>query len=203
MLFIVYNLSGDVMLQIQENISNEIVIKNSKFICFLYNVSTIDSINSILEKTRKDYKDATHICYAYRLEKVQKYSDDGEPGGTAGAPIMNVLEKNNVTNILAIVVRYFGGIKLGAGGLIRAYSKATREALSHANTDIVVFYDYYELISTYDDLKLLNSITKNLDIIEKEFKENIVYKIKIEKDKDITEICLQLKNTNIRIIKLS
>lgn len=191
------------MLQIQENISNEIIIKNSRFICFLYNVSTIDDVNNTLEKIRKDYKDATHICYAYRLEKVQKYSDDGEPGGTAGAPIVNVLEKNNITNILAIVVRYFGGIKLGAGGLIRAYSKATREALSLTNTKEIVFYDNYKLIATYNDLKLLNAVTKKFEIIEKEFKENIVYKIKIERDKGTTELELQLKNTNIKIIKLS
>ena len=191
------------MLQIKENVSNEIVIKNSRFICFLYNVSTIDNINSILENIRKDNKDATHICYAYRLERNQKYSDDGEPSGTAGTPIMNVLEKNNITNILAVVVRYFGGIKLGAGGLIRAYSKATRDTLSLANTEEIIFYDYYELISTYDDLKLLNTITKNLDIIEKEFKEHIVYKIKVRKEtKETKEIELLFKNTDIKIKKI-
>ena len=189
------------MFTIKEYVSNEIVIKNSKFICKLYNVNTIDTINSILESIRKEYKDATHICYAYKLENSQKYSDDGEPGGTAGAPIMSVLEKNNLTNTLAIVVRYFGGIKLGAGGLIRAYSKAVREALLLTQTEEIVFYNYYELIATYDELKLLNTITKNLNIISKDFKNDIIYKIKIEKEKD--ELEMILKNTNIKIKKVS
>ena len=82
------------------------------------------------ELTKKEYKDSTHICYAYIINSSEKCSDDGEPNGTAGLPILNILKKNNLTNVLAIVIRYFGGIKLGAGGLLRAYSDAANKAVS-------------------------------------------------------------------------
>ena len=178
------------MLQIQENISNEIVIKNSRFICFLYNVSTIDDVNNTLEKIRKDYKDATHICYAYRLEKVQKYSDDGEPGGTAGAPIVNVLEKNNITNILAIVVRYFGGIKLGAGGLVRAYSKSVMEAVGEAEIVEIEEYKVYEITFEYCDIKLVDTEIRNnnLNTIDKVYSDKVIYFTISRENKDISKI---------------
>ena len=189
------------MVTIKENVSNEIIIKNSRFIGLLYKVDSVEDIDSILNELRRKHKDATHICYAYRLDNKEKYSDDGEPSGTAGAPIMDVLIKNNIINVLAVVIRYFGGIKLGAGGLIRAYSKATRETLNSTELKEVIFYNYYELISTYDDLKLLNTLTKDLDIINKEFKENIMYRIKVEKDNDNIEELFN--NTNIQIKRIN
>ena len=188
------------MVTINSNTNNELIIKNSKFIGYLYKVSSIEEIELLLEKTRKAHKDATHVCYAYRIENKEKCSDDGEPTGTAGAPIMDVLEKNDITNVLAIVVRYFGGTLLGAGGLIRAYSKTIREALKLTTLEEIVFYNYYELKANYDDLKLLNTLTKDLNIITKDFGELITYKIKIEKDLDsINEL---FKNTNIEILPI-
>ena len=188
------------MFSISKNVSNEIIIKNSKFIGYLQKVSSIEDINNTLESIRKMHKDATHICYAYRIENREKYTDDGEPTGTAGAPIMDVLEKNNITNVLAIVVRYFGGIKLGAGGLIRAYSKAIRESLKLTALEEIVFYNYYELKTDYDNLKLLNNLTKNLIVITKDFKDDITYQIKIERENDtILEI---FSNTDIKIKKI-
>lgn len=188
------------MKTIKNDVMNEIVIKNSRFICFLKYVDNEEKILEYLKEFSLKYKDATHITYAYRLSNKQKYFDDGEPGGTAGAPIMEVLLKNDLVNVLAVVIRYFGGIKLGAGGLIRAYSKATREALKISIIEDYVLYNYYEISSNYDDLKLLNSLTKNLEIIEKNFSEEIVYKIKIEKDKDTTKELF--RSTNIKIKKL-
>ena len=188
------------MFQIKENVSNEMIIKNSRFICLLYNIDNAGSINLVLAKIRKDNKDATHVCYAYRLENTQKYSDDGEPSGTAGAPIMDVLEKNNITNVLAVVVRYFGGIKLGAGGLIRAYRQSVINCLKLTDLEEIVFYNYYELISRYDDLKLLNTLTKNLTIIKKDFKDKIIYKVQVEKDNDNIENLL--KDCKIEIKKI-
>ena len=188
------------MVTINSNVNNELVIKNSKFIGYLYKVSSTEEIESLLQKTRKNHKDATHVCYAYRLENKEKCSDDGEPSGTAGAPIMDVLEKNDITNVLAIVVRYFGGTLLGAGGLIRAYSKTIREALKLTTLEEIVFYNYYELKANYDDLKLLNALTKDLNVITKDFGELITYKIKIEKDLDnINDL---FKNTNIQILPI-
>lgn len=188
------------MKTIKNDVMNEIVIKNSRFICFLKYVDNEEKILEYLKEFSLKYKDATHITYAYRLSNKQKYFDDGEPGGTAGAPIMEVLLKNDLVNVLAVVIRYFGGVKLGAGGLIRAYSKATREALKISIIEDYVLYNYYEISSNYNDLKLLNSLTKNLEIIEKNFSEEIVYKIKIEKDKDNTKELF--RSTNIKIKKL-
>ena len=103
-------------------------ISKSKFYSYAYTVQTVNEIKEILEKQKKEHKKATHVCYAYIVDdegSKEKYSDDGEPKGTAGQPIMNVLKRKNLRNILVVVVRYFGGIKLGAGGVLRAYSKAT------------------------------------------------------------------------------
>lgn len=104
----------------------EIVEKKSKFLGYIFKIDSIEKINSILKDLKKEHKKATHICYAYILfnETMQvKAHDDGEPSGTAGKPIYNVLEKKNLKNVLLVVVRYFGGIKLGAGGLVRMYTK--------------------------------------------------------------------------------
>ncbi len=119
---------------IQGYYENEIVIQKSRFIAQAYRVNTLEEIEEILAKVRKKYYDATHNCYAYRLnESIQKMSDDGEPSKTAGAPILDVLVKQDIHNILLIVTRYFGGTLLGAGGLVRAYSTATSLVLEQAN----------------------------------------------------------------------
>ena len=117
----------------QSVLNNEhtIIIKNSKFICNIYHVETINEINKILDETRKKYYDATHCCYAYILDNIKKESDDGEPSGTAGIPMLQVLEKNNLNHVLCIVIRYFGKIKLGAGGLVRAYTKSVTETIKN------------------------------------------------------------------------
>lgn len=103
-----------------------IEIKKSKFYGYLYNVNSVKDVAKILEDLKKEHKKATHICYAYKIVdgvEIIKFSDDGEPSGTAGRPMLNVIEKKNLKNVLICVVRYFGGIKLGAGGLVRAYTK--------------------------------------------------------------------------------
>ena len=110
---------------------NEYIVNKSKFITKLYKVTTEKQIVDILEVLKKEYKDSTHICYAYIIDNVKRFNDDGEPGGTAGMPILNVLENNNLNYIFAVVIRYFGGIKLGAGGLIRAYSNSVSETLKN------------------------------------------------------------------------
>jgi uncharacterized YigZ family protein len=116
------------MLTINNDIENEIIIKKSKFITKLYYIEDVNKIDEIIGNLKKEYKKSTHICYAYIIGSYAKAVDDGEPSGTAGKPILNVLQKKNVNNILCVVIRYFGGVKLGAGGLVRAYTNSTSEA---------------------------------------------------------------------------
>ena len=114
---------------------SEITKKKSKFICHAYHVETVEKAEEIIKELRKKYHDARHNCYAYRILKdnVSRSSDDGEPSGTAGTPMLNILEGRELTNILVVVTRYFGGILLGTGGLVRAYSSATTECLENSN----------------------------------------------------------------------
>ena len=112
-------------------------IKKSDFICTLIPVNSVEEVNEHLKTLRKKYYDATHNCYSYVItdsnnNTIVKASDDGEPSQTAGVVILDVLQKNELTNVLAVVTRYFGGIKLGAGGLVRAYSSSTSGAVKIA-----------------------------------------------------------------------
>ena len=104
-------------------------IKKSKFYSKLYKVTTKEQCDQIIEDLKKEHKKATHICYAYVLKNTAKFCDDGEPSGTAGKPILNVIQKKNQSEIMIVVIRYFGGVKLGAGGLVRAYTKAASVAI--------------------------------------------------------------------------
>lgn len=109
--------------------------KGSKFLAFAHPVRSIEEVKELLEKYRKEYYDARHVCYAYMLDPDQtefRANDDGEPSGTAGRPILGQIRSNNLTCILVVVVRYFGGILLGTSGLIVAYKEATADALRNA-----------------------------------------------------------------------
>ena len=109
----------------------EYVEKKSRFIGYLFACKTTDDVEKSLTELKKEHKKATHICYAYSLSApfLEKAVDDGEPGGTAGRPILSVIQKKEKKDVCVFVVRYFGGIKLGAGGLVRAYTKTTSEVL--------------------------------------------------------------------------
>ena len=170
------------MKSIQKKITNEIIINKSKFITILTNINDIDKIKEELENIKKTYKDATHYCFAYIINNHEKCSDNGEPSGTAGMPILNVLKQNNLTNILCVVIRYFGGIKLGAGGLIRAYSSSASEALNKAN--IVNLIKGYKIIIefSYDNIKQIDYLLKNIQI-KKDYSNNITYTFNIKEEK--------------------
>ena len=118
-------------MEIKTNFKNtvEIIEKKSKFYGYLLECSTEQEIKSTLDMLKREHKKATHICYACRLKSpfYEKAVDDGEPSGTAGRPILSVLQKKDVNNVCVFIVRYFGGIKLGAGGLVRIYAKTTSE----------------------------------------------------------------------------
>lgn len=109
----------------------EYIEKKSKFIGYLLVCKNVEEVEDALKELKKEYKKATHICYAYSLKNpfLEKAVNDGEPGGTAGRPILSVIQKKGASDVCVFVVRYFGGIKLGAGGLVRAYTKTTSEVL--------------------------------------------------------------------------
>ncbi|MGG1548241.1 YigZ family protein [Bacillus paralicheniformis] len=114
--------------------THEIVIEKSRFICHLSRVSTEEEAQNFINHIKKQHWNATHNCSAYVIgenDQIQKANDDGEPSGTAGVPMLEVLKKRNLKDTCAVVARYFGGIKLGAGGLIRAYGKSVSEGLNH------------------------------------------------------------------------
>lgn len=154
-------------------------IQKSKFICYLINLESIDNIDIYLNKIKKDYNGANHYCYAYIYENKKKCSDDGEPSGTAGMPILNVLENNNLSNILCVVIRYFGGIKLGAGGLVRAYTQSVTNTLEHAELVEIKKGQLIEISFPYNLDKKINYLLKGFNILEKKYEENIKYKLKL------------------------
>ena len=140
------------------------------------------------------------ICYAYIFDNTKRFYDDGEPSGTAGMPILNVLENNNLNYILCVVIRYFGGIKLGAGGLVRAYTKSVTLALN--KTSINDLNDGFKIIISfkYEQLKLIDSLLKDNNIINKEYNNDITYTFMIKKN-DFNSINDILILNNINIIK--
>ncbi len=129
------------MKQITKSGEAEIIVKKSRFIGEAHCVHTEEEAAALVAETRKRYYDARHVCYAYSIGDGvprMKFSDDGEPKGTAGKPILDVVEGSEITDILVIVTRYFGGILLGTGGLVRAYSEAASEAVKAAETGTLV-----------------------------------------------------------------
>ena len=183
------------MYSIQKNVENTIIIKKSKFICKLYRINNLEEINNILEKLKKEYSDSTHICYAYIIDGKEKCNDNGEPSGTAGMPILNVLKKNNLDHILAVVIRYFGGIKLGAGGLTRAYSNSTIEAINNSKIIGLVKGYYIQIEFDFSQKKTVDYILNNTSIKEITFDTNIIYKLYLSNQDIINE----LKNNVINL----
>ena len=164
-------------LTIKEKVETQIVQKKSKFIASLIPVEGRQNLEEELQNIRRTYHDARHNCFAYRIleeEKVvERASDDGEPSGTAGAPMLELLRGNNLVNILVVVTRYFGGILLGTGGLVKAYSDVTTEAISMAKTmqlekvaEFKIDIDYTQLEKLKYYLNQIGGIIKNIDYSE-------------------------------------
>ncbi len=171
------------MFTIKENAKNELIINKSKFITLIYKVNSKIEVTKILKETKNMYKDATHYCYGYIIGKNKRFTDNGEPSHTAGMPILNVLENKELTNVLAIVVRYFGGIKLGAGGLTRAYSNSVSLAIKEDN--IIPFKKTLKIKIEfkYEVINEVNYILKDFNITYKEFNDNIIYEFEYEENK--------------------
>lgn len=152
---------------------SETVIKKSRFITFVYAINDGADAEEKLAYLRKKYYDSTHVCYAYVADEIgneMRYSDDGEPSGTAGQPILDALKKSGLKKTLVAVVRYFGGTLLGAGGLVRAYSSCCSTSLSQSEKVKYSYRDIYEMefdFSTYK--KISNSLAKNAKVIGVEY----------------------------------
>ena len=164
---------------IKENISAEIVEKKSKFIANLFYVQSEDEAEKIIKKLQKKYYDARHNCFAYNILTkeglIAKSSDDGEPSGTAGAPMLNILQKNELINVLVIVTRYFGGILLGTGGLVRAYSDSLNKAIEKAEFVREEFGYEIQVTINYSEQEKIEYYCKQnkLNIVEMQYTDKI------------------------------
>ena len=178
------------MKTIAKAVQSEINVKKSQFICHLFPTNTKKESKEIITKLNDQYNDATHNCTAYIVSDGEGFDDDGEPGGTAGKPMINVLRKNELHNVTAVVTRYFGGIKLGAGGLVRAYSKSVLEAINEAEILEVDFYDVYTLVFEYSDIKITDGEVRNnnLEVIDKRYTDKVSYDIVSKDGRDILKI---------------
>ena len=143
----------------------------------------------------KEYPGATHYCYAYIIDNVKRFQDDGEPGGTAGMPILHVLESQNLQHIIAIVIRYFGGIKLGAGGLVRAYSNSVSDALKLIETTELIECEILTIEFEYTNTKQIDYLLQDYSITNKTFGEKITYEIASPKEN--TNDLLQMLSNHI------
>ncbi|MCI8345363.1 MAG: YigZ family protein [Clostridia bacterium] len=196
---------------IKENVQAEIVEKKSRFIANIVYVQTEAQAEEELNRIRKKYYDAKHNCFAYSIITqtgiVNKSSDDGEPSKTAGAPILNIITKNELINVLVVVTRYFGGILLGTGGLVRAYSQSTQEVIKKA--EFVIEQKGYELEITlnYNDFEKFKYFCKErkIEIINISYNEKIICSIELnndEKDKLLDNLKeLSFKVEKYKVIK--
>ena len=160
----------------------EVTIKNSKFIGVIIPIESINDVKDNLNKIKDEYKNATHYCYAFKLINDKGFSDDREPNKTAGIPILNVIEGNDLVNVLVVVIRYFGGIKLGPGGLIRAYSNTTKEVINKSTIVDLINGFYLSITFPYSLEKEINYILRNSLIKDKIYKEECTYIIEVTKD---------------------
>ncbi|MRG84795.1 YigZ family protein [Salinibacillus xinjiangensis] len=161
---------------IKQEGSHEIVIQKSRFIGYVKRTETESEAQEFIQQIKKKHHDATHNCSAYMIgenNQIQKAHDDGEPSGTAGVPMLEVLKKKDLKDTVVVVTRYFGGIKLGAGGLIRAYSKATSEAINHVGVvnrqlvrEMKITADYTLLGKLENELRGSSYILKHIDYLE-------------------------------------
>lgn len=183
----------------------EIVEKKSKFIANIISVENLEQAEEAVKTIKKKYYDAKHNCVAYRVvengQVIEKSSDDGEPSGTAGGPMLNILQKNNLCNIVVVVTRYFGGILLGTGGLVRAYSDATQKVIEKSIKVYKVEGVEIEVKLDYSNLDIFKYYCKNngINIIKIDYYEDIVLKIQMEKiRKNIFLKDVETKTLNIK-----
>lgn len=185
---------------------SEIVEKKSKFIANMYYIESVEEAENKIKEINKKYFDARHNCYAFSVMTengvINRFSDDGEPSGTAGAPMLNILTSQNICNVLIIVTRYFGGILLGTGGLVKAYTTASIEALNKVNIINKDLGIEVRFTVEYSDLEKLKYYLKqnNVNITNIEYFENVNVTTEMTNEK-LDLLLEQKENLNFKIIE--
>ena len=174
-------------LTVKGRFENTIIIERSKFICEITGIEREEDAKRLIEEARKKYSLADHHCYAYISDENglnQKFSDDGEPQGTAGLPMLEVLKSRNIYKVAAVVTRYFGGIKLGTGGLTRAYAGSVSECLEKAEITQMCFADYLRLQFSYEGYSKFLKLTEKekVPVIKTEFSNKVQADIAVKSD---------------------
>lgn len=182
------------MKSIKEEIISKEIISKSKFINHLIPISSLEDAISKLRDIKKLYNDASHHCFGYIIgnnQEIQKYSDDGEPSKTAGLPIIEVLKKHDLTNVLSITTRYYGGIKLGAGGLTRAYTKSCAESVNLAKFTFLTSYSHIQIKIAFDQIGHVEKyIRDNYELLDTVYDNFVNYTVNLK-----TELLENFKST--------
>ena len=174
---------------IKEECTNTIVIEKSRFITYLEYCENEEQYKEYLKTIKKKHYDATHVCSAFLGKSTRRSSDDGEPSGTAGVPMLSCLDKHGMENTAAFVVRYFGGIKLGAGGLIRAYSSSVSEAIKQADLVEDRMFNQYTITLNYETANRIDYLlNKECEEVETEYSENVKYTFLTNDEKVLNRI---------------
>lgn len=183
------------MFTIVKDFRHEIVIEKSRFICTLKKVQNETEAQEFIKNTKKEFWDATHNCSAYVVDELaQRSSDDGEPSGTAGIPMLEVLRKNHLVQTAAVVTRYFGRIKLGAGGLVRAYTNSVAEAVRASGIAEIILFGRYSFMYDLNDVgRILNLLYQQqlftVADVEYELRAKVILRMR-EEDKAQAEAWL-------------
>lgn len=192
---------------IKENISAEIVEKKSKFIANVFYVESVEEAEEIIRKVKKEHKEARHNCFAFSVFTKEgitnRFSDDGEPSGTAGSPMLNIITSKNITNVLVVVTRYFGGILLGTGGLVRAYTGAFQEALQKVEIIEKEVGKYVKVVTNYQDLEKFKYYLEqnDIDVRNIEYTENVDVYIDIT-DEKLEKLKENLNDLNFNVFNI-
>ena len=183
------------MYRLKDDYMSEIEIKKSRFLCFLHRCTSEEDAKAFILSIKKEHPSATHHCYAFVIgehNEIQRSNDDGEPAGTAGVPMLECLMKAEMQDIVAVTVRYFGGIKLGAGGLIRAYAKSVSSTLHSAPITKKQKMLEYTLAFPYPLIGKIDYLfrSQNIEILDKQYNEDVRYTYLCQEtiDEKISEI---------------
>ena len=173
------------MKSIKNTKSIEMVINKSTFITVIFPVNSVNEVTKRLNEVKDKYKDATHYCTAYILgdnQEIQKFDDNGEPSKTAGYRMLEVMKKNDLTNVFAVTIRFYGGIKLGAGGLVRAYTKGVSSLINDIEFTFKQIYYKFKLSINFNSIgKVEKHIRDNYKLFDVEYTEKVNYYIELRK----------------------
>ena len=192
---------------IQGESESEFIINRSRFITTACHTENMDEAREFIGRIKKEYSDATHNCYAFISDKLgleMRFSDDGEPGGTAGLPILEVIKKKELKEVTVVVTRYFGGIKLGAGGLVSAYTEGAVTCLDNAKIAKMVLSDVYELELDYTLFSVAEKfLREKANVINVEYNTNVKITYSVEsKNESINNSLLDLTNGKSNPVKI-